>query len=86
MKIAVLVKQVPDTGEERHLDPATGLLDRAGADNVLDEINERALEVALRHKDANKGTEVVVVSMGPDAVAKGLRKTLSMGADCAPRP
>lgn len=83
MKIAVLVKQVPDTGEERNLDPATGLLDRTNADNVLDEINERALEVALRHKDANKGTEVVVVSMGPATVAKGLRKALSMGADTA---
>lgn len=83
MKIAVLVKQVPDTGEQRNLDPATGLMDRVSADNVLDEINERALEVALRHKDAHKGTEVVVVSMGPATVTKGLRKALSMGADAA---
>ncbi|MFJ6418542.1 electron transfer flavoprotein subunit beta/FixA family protein [Paeniglutamicibacter sp. NPDC091659] len=82
MKIAVLVKQVPDTGEQRNLDPATGLVDRGG-ENVLDEINERALEVALRYKDANKGTEVVVVSMGPDTLTKGLRKALSMGADAA---
>lgn len=82
MKIAVLVKQVPDTGEQRSLDPATGTLDRTG-ENLLDEINERALEVALRHKDANKGTEVVVVSMGPDNLAKGLRKALAMGADAA---
>lgn len=82
MKIAVLVKQVPDTGEQRNLDPATGLVDRA-SENVLDEINERALEVALRYKDANKGTEVVVVSMGPDTLTKGLRKALSMGADAA---
>lgn len=82
MKIAVLVKQVPDTGERRNLDPATGLMDRGG-ENVLDEINERALEVALRHKDANKGTEVVVVSMGPGTLTKGLRKALSMGADGA---
>lgn len=83
MKIAVLVKQVPDTAQERTLDPATGMLDRVTADNVLDEINERALEVALRYKDANKGTEVVAVSMGPSTAAKGLRKALSMGADTA---
>lgn len=82
MKIAVLVKQVPDTGERRNLDPATGLVDRGG-ENVLDEINERALEVALRHKDAHKDTEVVVVSMGPETLTKGLRKALSMGADAA---
>ncbi len=82
MKIAVLVKQVPETGEQRSLDPITGLVDRRG-ENVLDEINERALEVALRYKDANRGTEVVVVSMGPDTLTKGLRKALSMGADAA---
>ncbi|MFL4474087.1 electron transfer flavoprotein subunit beta/FixA family protein [Paeniglutamicibacter sp. MACA_103] len=82
MKIAVLVKQVPDTGEQRKLDPATGLVDRGG-ESVLDEINERALEVALRYRDANKGTEVVVISMGPDTLTKGLRKALSMGADAA---
>ncbi|MET4002724.1 MULTISPECIES: electron transfer flavoprotein subunit beta/FixA family protein [Arthrobacter] len=82
MKIAVLVKQVPDTGEQRNLDPVQGSLDRSG-ENLLDEINERALEVGLKYKDANKGTEVVVISMGPDTLTKGLRKALSMGADYA---
>lgn len=81
MKIAVLIKQVPDTAEERTLDPATGWLDRDAADNLVDEINERALEVALRVKDADKSTEIVVLSMGPDEAAKAIRKALSMGAD-----
>ncbi|UIK89419.2 electron transfer flavoprotein subunit beta/FixA family protein [Arthrobacter polaris] len=76
------MKQVPDTGEQRNLDPVQGILDRSG-ENLLDEINERALEVALKYKDANKGTEVVVLSMGPDTLTKGLRKALSMGADSA---
>ena len=83
MKIIVLVKQVPDTEEERRLDPETGLLDRDAGDSVADEINERALEVALRHKDANKGTEVVVLTMGPASSTQALRKALSMGADSA---
>ncbi|MDQ0030253.1 electron transfer flavoprotein subunit beta/FixA family protein [Arthrobacter bambusae] len=83
MKIVVLVKQVPDTAEERKLDPETGQLDRGAADSVVDEINERALEAALRIKDANKGTEVVAMTMGPDDAAQALRKTLSMGADSA---
>lgn len=83
MKIIVLVKQVPDTEEERRLDPSTGLLDREAAESVADEINERALEVALRYKDANKGSEVVVLTMGPASAVKALRKALSMGADSA---
>lgn len=81
MKIVVLVKQVPDTAEERKLELATGQLDREAGDNVIDEINERALESALRIKDANKGTEVVAMTMGPDEAAQALRKALSMGAD-----
>lgn len=83
MKIIVLVKQVPDTEEERRLDPASGLLDRVTGENVADEINERALEVALQYKDSHKDTEVVVLSMGPGGVTKALRKLLSMGADSA---
>ena len=83
MKIIVLVKQVPDTDEERRLDLTSGVLDRGAGENVADEISERALEVALRYKDAHKETQVVVLSMGPGSVTKALRKSLSMGADSA---
>lgn len=83
MKIVVLVKQVPDTWGNRTLDTATGRLDRASSDAVIDEINERALEVALRHKDEDKGTEVVALSMGPAQARESLRKALAMGADSA---
>ncbi|MET1155123.1 electron transfer flavoprotein subunit beta/FixA family protein [Arthrobacter sp.] len=83
MKIVVLVKQVPDTYEDRKLDLSSGLLDRGASDIVPDEINERALESALRFKDGQKGTEIVVLTMGPDSAIKTLRKLLSMGADSA---
>lgn len=83
MKIMVLMKQVPDTEVERKLDPITGLLDRGTGENIPDEINERALEVALRYKDSNKGTEIVVLSMGPTSANTALRKALSVGADSA---
>jgi len=83
MKIVVLIKQVPDTAEERTLDLATGRLDREAADSVVDEINERALEAALKIKDSAKSTEVVVMTMGPADATKALRKALSMGADSA---
>lgn len=83
MKIIVLVKQVPDTYDERKLDPATGRLDRQASEPIIDEVAERAIEVALRHKDADKSTEVVLLSMGPDSVTAALRKGLSLGADAA---
>ncbi len=82
MKIAVLIKQVPDTGEDRKL-TACGAVDRAAGDRVADEITERALEIALREKDADKSVEVVAVTMGPGTATEALRKALSMGVDSA---
>ncbi|MBV1778068.1 electron transfer flavoprotein subunit beta/FixA family protein [Paeniglutamicibacter sp. ABSL32-1] len=81
MKIVVLIKQVPDTAEERRLSPDTGKVDREAADPVIDEITERALELALTVKDRDKSTEVVVATMGPTEASKSIRKALSMGAD-----
>lgn len=81
MKIAVLIKQVPDTWEERRIDAETGLLDRDANDPVVDEITERALELALTVKDRDKSTQIIVVTMGPSEASKALRKALSMGAD-----
>ena len=83
MNIVVLVKQVPDTYSERKLDPADGTLDRDASDAVLDEINERAVEAALQLKEANDGSEVTVLTMGPDRATEAIRKALSMGADKA---
>lgn len=82
MKIAVLIKQVPDTWGERRLDADTGRADRSG-DAVVDEIDLKALEVALRIKDADKTTTVTAVTMGPHKALKGLRDALAMGADDA---
>lgn len=83
MKIAVLVKQVPDTWGERRIDATTGRVDRFDGEQVIDEINERALEVALSYRDSAKGTEVVAISAGPAGVKDSLRKALSIGADSA---
>ncbi len=83
MKIVVLIKEVPDTYGERRLDLATGLLDRGFSDPVVDEIDERALEVALQYKDSHKDAEVVAIAMGPASAKDDLRKALRMGADRA---
>jgi electron transfer flavoprotein beta subunit len=81
-KIVVLVKQVPDTYSERKLSGADNTLDRESADAVLDEINEKAVEEALKIKEAGEG-EVTVISVGPDRATDAIRKALSMGADKA---
>jgi electron transfer flavoprotein beta subunit len=83
MNIVVLVKQVPDTYSERKLDASDGRLDRDATDAVLDEINERAVEAALQIKEANDGSAVTIVTMGPDRATDAIRKALSMGADKA---
>ncbi|MBN9607495.1 MAG: electron transfer flavoprotein subunit beta/FixA family protein [Actinomycetales bacterium] len=83
MKFVVLVKEVPDTYGDRKLDLATGLADRHATDAVLDEIGERALEVALSVADARPDAEIIVMTMGPESAVAALRKGLSMGADSA---
>jgi electron transfer flavoprotein beta subunit len=83
MKIVVLVKEVPDTYGDRKLSLETGLADRGASETVLDEICERALEVALSYADKNAGTEVVVLSMAPAESAATVRKGLQIGASSA---
>ncbi|MGY1825056.1 MULTISPECIES: electron transfer flavoprotein subunit beta/FixA family protein [unclassified Blastococcus] len=82
MNIVVLVKQVPDSGSERKLDPADNTVDRASADNVINEMDEYAIEEALTIKEA-QGGEVTVLTVGPDSATDAIRKALSMGADKA---
>jgi electron transfer flavoprotein beta subunit len=80
MKVAVCVKQVPDTWAEKRLREADARLDRESADGVMNELDEYAVEEALQLIEANGG-EVVVISMGPERASETVRKALSMGAD-----
>ena len=82
MDIVVLVKQVPDTWAERRLSESDYTLDRESVDAVMNEIDEYAVEEALRLKEAHGG-EVTVLSMGPERATETIRKALSMGADKA---
>lgn len=83
MKIAVLVKAVPDTYGDRKLNLETGLADRAASESVLDEVCERAVEVALGYADGDRDTEVVVVSAAAEEASATIRKGLAMGAASA---
>jgi electron transfer flavoprotein beta subunit len=85
MKIVVLVKQVPDSGAERTLTD-DNTVDRASANNVINEMDEYALEEALRLQEANGGSPestVTVLTMGPERATESIRKALSMGPDGA---
>jgi len=88
MKIAVCVKQVPDSWAEKKMG-ANGFLDRESVDAVLNDLDEYAVEEALRIVEANGGNEeggphtVTVISMGPTRATDAIRKALSMGADDA---
>ncbi len=83
MKIVVLVKEVPDTYGDRKLNLETGLADRGASEAVIDEIGERALEVALGYADVVEGTEVLVLTVAPATATGSVRKMLAIGADSA---
>src|SRR2546421_2311160 len=80
MKIAVCVKQIPE-GSSR-IDPESKRLDRSG-EGALNPFDANAVEEALRLRDAEGESEVVLVSMGPAKAQDALRKALAMGADRA---
>ncbi|MFI6815397.1 electron transfer flavoprotein subunit beta/FixA family protein [Nonomuraea sp. NPDC050328] len=82
MNIVVCVKQVPDTATERKLRSDDKTLDRDAADGVVNELDEYAVEEALKLKEAHGG-EVTVLTMGPGKATETIRKALAMGADKA---
>ena len=80
MRIAVCVKQVPDTNEIR-INPETGTLIRDGVPSILNNDDANALEQALQLKDAEPETTVIVITMGPPQAKEMLQECLAMGAD-----
>ena len=85
MKIAVTVKQVPDSWAEKKF--INGRVDRESVDAVLNDLDEYAIEEALRICEANGGTTddggehtITLISMGPARAQEAVRKGLSMGA------
>jgi len=82
LKIAVCVKQVPDTETRvRIADGGKGIVE-SDVNWIVSPYDEFAIEEALKIKEA-KGGEVVLVSVGPDRAQSALRNGLAMGADSA---
>jgi electron transfer flavoprotein beta subunit len=83
LKIAVCVKQVPDTETRvRIADGGKGIVE-SDVNWIVSPYDEFAIEEALKIKEAKGGGEVVLVSVGPDRVQSALRNGLAMGADSA---
>jgi len=81
VKIAVCVKRVPDMDVRFRIAADNTSVDEAGLKFDLNDFDAWGVEAALRLKDANAGSEVTVLSLGPDVVQETIRKALSMGAD-----
>ncbi len=79
MKIAVCLKQVPDT-VDLQLDPETNTLLREGVQAVLNPLDAFPLEAGLRLRERTGGT-VTAFSMGPPMAVQVLRKAVAMGVD-----
>jgi electron transfer flavoprotein beta subunit len=81
LKIAVLVKEVPDAAVEKRIDPETKRLDRSGEKN-LNPFDTHALEAAMQVKEGGSDVEeIVAVTMGPDSAVRALHKAVALGAD-----
>jgi electron transfer flavoprotein beta subunit len=81
MNVVVCVKYVPDAQADRRFDPADHTTDRVGVDGLLSELDEYAVEEALQLAEANEGSTVTVVTVGPEQAGDAIRKSLQMGAD-----
>ncbi len=80
MKIVCCVKFVPDATADRKFN-ADNTVDRAGVDSVLSELDEYAVEEALKIREAGDESEIIVVTVGPESARAAILKSLQMGAD-----
>ena len=79
MKIAVLVKEVPDAAVNKRIDPETKRLDRSGEKN-LNPFDTHALEAAMQVKEGGSDVEeIVAVTMGPESAVRALHKAVALG-------
>lgn len=79
MNIVVCVKYVPDAQADRRF-AADNTVDRGAVDGLLSELDEYAVEEALKLAERGDAT-VTVLTVGPESAADAIRKALQMGAD-----
>ncbi|MCS7280702.1 MAG: electron transfer flavoprotein subunit beta/FixA family protein [Desulfobacterota bacterium] len=80
MKIAVCVKQVPDTEAEIKWDTEKGVLKRDAIDPITNPFDEFAIEEALLTRE-KYDCEIYAISMGPERAQEVLRNALALGVN-----
>ena len=82
LNIIVLAKQVPDTRNVgRQAMNEDGTVNRSALPAIFNPEDLNALEQALIIKDANPGSRITLLTMGPSRAADVLREGLYRGAD-----
>ncbi|MDE6138836.1 MAG: electron transfer flavoprotein subunit beta/FixA family protein [Candidatus Gastranaerophilales bacterium] len=81
MKIALCIKQVPDTTDIRWTENNT--IQREGVESIINPFDVYAAELALKLKSKIKNTEITVFTMGPKQAEDMLKKVLAIGCDNA---
>lgn len=79
MRIAVCIKQVPNTTEVK-INPKTNTLIREGVESIINPFDMYAIEEALRLKE-KFNAETFVITMGPAQAESALKEAISMGID-----
>jgi electron transfer flavoprotein beta subunit len=86
MKIVVCVKHVPDATSDRTFNEPDNTTDRVGVEGLLSELDEYAIEAALKLVESAAGPQggedstVTVLTVGPEKAADAIKKSLQMGA------
>ncbi|MDH3255969.1 MAG: electron transfer flavoprotein subunit beta/FixA family protein [Acidobacteriota bacterium] len=79
MRIAVCIKQIPDSEAPLRVDTSGRWIDEEDIPFVINESDEYALEEGLTIAEQTDG-EVVVFTLGPERAREALRKALALGA------
>lgn len=85
MKIALCIKQVPDTADIKWTENNT--IQREGVESIINPFDSYAIETAVRFKEKFNSREnpvkITALSMGPPQAVEILKKAISMGVDDA---
>ena len=79
MKIIACIKQVPDS--EAKVRAEGGQVSWGDAPLVINPFDEYAVEGALQQREANSGSTVTALCLGPESAKEALKHALAMGAD-----
>ena len=79
IKIALCIKQVPDTTDIKWTEHNT--IQREGVESIINPFDVYAAEFALKLKSEIKDASITVFTMGPAQAEGMLRKMLSIGCD-----